>query len=56
MSAAWIAFAHTGNPRWHNAEPWPAHEAGSRVNMLFNLKSRAVKDIDKPAREFWSNL
>ena len=53
MSAAWIAFARTGNPSTAALPRWPAYESGTRAVMLFNTTSRVVDDFDKPAREFW---
>ncbi|MGZ6014716.1 MAG: carboxylesterase/lipase family protein [Phenylobacterium sp.] len=38
MSAAWLAFARTGDPGW------PAYDAGTRATMLFDLQSRVVND------------
>lgn len=56
MSAAWAAFAHTGNPNTRNSARWPAYSLDTRANMLFNVKSRIVNDFEKPAREFWASL
>ena len=38
MSAAWLAFAKTGDPGW------PAYDAQTRATMVFNLESRVVND------------
>ena len=38
MSAAWLAFARTGDPGW------PAYNADSRATMQFNLESHVVND------------
>ena len=38
MSAAWLAFARTGDPGW------PAYDAQTRATMLFNLESGVVND------------
>ncbi len=40
MSSAWIAFAHTGNPRWQGGPDWPAYTEAKRETMVFNLQSR----------------
>ncbi len=56
MSAAWAAFAHTGDPNTRNGARWPAYSLDTRANMLFNVKSRLVNDFGRPAREFWESL
>ena len=38
MSAAWLAFARTGDPGW------PAYDTKTRATMLFDLESRVVND------------
>jgi para-nitrobenzyl esterase len=48
MSAAWAAFARTGNPNRKGLPNWPAFDAGRRATMIFNNESRAVND---PYRE-----
>jgi para-nitrobenzyl esterase len=50
MSAAWAAFAHTGNPNTPQLPPWPAHSARSRETMLLNHASRVEKDPDREPR------
>lgn len=44
MSAAWLAFARTGNPNTAAIPKWPAYEAGKRATMVFNLESKVVDD------------
>jgi para-nitrobenzyl esterase len=44
MSAAWLAFARTGDPNTPVLPNWPAYEAGKRATMVFNLQSRVVED------------
>jgi para-nitrobenzyl esterase len=53
MSAAWIAFARTGNPGTAALPRWPAYSERARAAMVFNVKSRVVDDYDRAAREFW---
>jgi para-nitrobenzyl esterase len=53
MSAAWVAFARTGNPNHPGLPNWAAYSTRTRANMLFNVTSRAVDDYGKQAREFW---
>jgi para-nitrobenzyl esterase len=38
MSAAWLAFAHTGDPGW------PAYDTKTRTTKLFDVESRIVND------------
>ncbi|WGM38239.1 carboxylesterase/lipase family protein [Caulobacter sp. NIBR1757] len=44
MSAAWVAFARTGDPNTPVLPAWPAYEAGKRSTMVFNQTSRVVED------------
>ncbi|MDB5469022.1 MAG: carboxylesterase [Caulobacter sp.] len=44
MSAAWLAFARTGDPNTAVLPKWPAYEAGKRSTMVFNQTSRVVED------------
>jgi para-nitrobenzyl esterase len=49
-SAAWVAFARTGNPGISKLPKWAAYSAGSRETMLFNDECRVEKDPDRVAR------
>jgi para-nitrobenzyl esterase len=53
MSAAWVAFAHNGDPNNPRLPHWPAYALQSRANMGFNSHSRVVNDYGREAREFW---
>jgi para-nitrobenzyl esterase len=44
MSAAWVAFARTGNPSTSVLPKWPAYNAAKRSVMVFNIESRVVED------------
>jgi para-nitrobenzyl esterase len=50
VSAAWVAFARTGDPNIPRLPKWPAYSASSRDTMLFNNDSRVVKDPDRGPR------
>jgi para-nitrobenzyl esterase len=50
VSAAWVAFARTGNPNTSGLPKWPAYSAASRDTMLFNDASRVEQDPDRGAR------
>jgi len=49
-SAAWAAFARTGNPNTSKLPAWPAYSAGSRDTMLFNNECRVGRDPDRGPR------
>jgi len=50
VSAAWVAFARSGNPNTGKLPQWPAYSTGSRDTMLFNNDSRVDRDPDRVAR------
>ena len=50
VSAAWVAFARTGNPNIAQLPRWPAYAAGPRDTMLFNNDSRVEQDPDREGR------
>jgi para-nitrobenzyl esterase len=45
MSAAWLAFARTGDPGW------PAYDTTRRATMVFDLESRVVEDPTPEVRK-----
>jgi para-nitrobenzyl esterase len=55
MSAAWAAFARTGNPNNAKIPRWPAYGLQTRATMLFNAQSRVVDDYGREERKFWEN-
>ncbi len=48
MSAAWVAFARSGNPNHKGIPKWEPFTASARNTMIFNTECRAVVD---PYRE-----
>ena len=48
MSAAWVAFARTGNPNHRGIPQWTAFNATERPTMVFGPETRQVND---PGRE-----
>jgi para-nitrobenzyl esterase len=50
MSAAWLAFAKTGNPGW------PAYDANRRATMVFNVSSKVIEDPNREERLLLSKL
>ena len=55
MSAAWVAFAHTGDPGTARLA-WPAYQLPKRDTMLFDVASRASADPLRATREFWDKV
>jgi len=49
-SAAWTAFARTGDPNTPRLPKWPAYSAASRDTMLFNNDCRVKQDPDRGPR------
>ena len=50
MSAAWTAFARTGNPDTADLPHWPVYARDTRQAMLFDNQSRIVRDHDRGPR------
>ena len=46
LSAAWVAFAKTGNPSNTEMPDWPAYDATSRATMILNVDTRVENDPD----------
>ncbi len=49
-SAAWAAFARTGDPNTPKLPKWPAYSATARDTMLFNNECRVESDPDREPR------
>ena len=50
MSAAWVAFARTGNPNHAGIPSWPPFDAGTRATMVFGNETAMVNDPGKEER------
>lgn len=50
MSAAWVAFARTGNPNHKRLPHWDAFDAQRRPTMVFGRECRAVNDPHRAER------
>jgi para-nitrobenzyl esterase len=50
VSAAWVAFARSGDPNVPKLPKWPAYSVKSRDTMLFNDESRVERDPDHGPR------
>jgi Carboxylesterase family len=49
VSAAWIAFARSGDPNTSRLPKWAAFNAKDRFTMVFNNESRVENDPLRPA-------
>lgn len=56
ISAAWVAFAKTGDPNNPRTPQWPAYNQETRTTMLFDAKTRAVQDPDRELRLLHKDL
>lgn len=56
MSAAWLAFAHTGDPNNAATVPWPAYDFTDRSTMVFDVQSRVVKDFRGDERTLMASV
>jgi para-nitrobenzyl esterase len=50
MSAAWAAFARTGNPNHPDLPNWPAFSLKDRATMIFNNECKVVNDPNREER------
>ncbi|MGA2212948.1 MAG: carboxylesterase/lipase family protein [Bryobacteraceae bacterium] len=50
MSAAWAAFARTGNPNHKGLPKWPAFNTTERATMIFDNRCEAVNDPHREER------
>ncbi len=50
MSAAWAAFARTGNPNHADLPNWPAFNATDRATMILNSDCKVVNDPNREER------
>jgi len=51
MSAAWAAFARTGNPNHKGLPTWPKFNPTQRATMIFNNECRVVNDPNGEERK-----
>ncbi len=51
MSAAWTAFARSGNPNTPSLPQWPAYDVQQRATMIFGNDCRVVDDPRPDDRE-----
>ena len=56
VSAAWAAFAHSGNPNHVGLPQWPAYDTSTRATMIFNNECKVVNDPGKDERLAMASL
>jgi len=56
MSAAWLAFARTGDPNARGLPQWPAYRPPERATMVFDLESKAVNGFRDAERELLADV
>jgi para-nitrobenzyl esterase len=56
MSAAWAAFARSGNPTHAGIPTWPAYDAERRATMRLDAECRVVDDPHREERLLWEAL
>jgi para-nitrobenzyl esterase len=50
VSAAWCAFAHTGDPSTAQLPRWPRYNSADPKRMLIDLESKIAPDLSGPPR------
>lgn len=50
MSAAWAAFARTGNPNHKGLAEWPAFDTSQRATMFLDSECKVVNDPHREER------
>jgi len=56
MSAAWLAFARTGDPNTKAIPHWPAYGTKDRAAMVFDVTPKVVKDFRGDERVLLASL
>jgi para-nitrobenzyl esterase len=56
MSAAWIAFARTGNPNTNGIPKWPPFLPADRATMVFDVNARVANDFRGDERALLASL
>jgi len=53
MSAAWAAFARSGNPSHPGIPKWPAYTLDERATMILDAECKVVNDPYREERPLW---
>jgi len=56
MQAAWMAFAHTGDPSVPELLSWPAYDLERRATMIFHEASQVIDDPQAVERQAWDGV
>ena len=56
MSAAWVAFAHSGDPSHVGMPAWKPYSAASRATMIFDVPSRLEIDPGRVELDAWEGV
>ena len=56
MSAAWLAFARTGNPNVRPVPQWTPFKAADRATMVFDSRTRLANDFRGEERRLLASL
>jgi para-nitrobenzyl esterase len=56
MSAAWAAFARTGDPSHAGIPTWPPYDTRRRATMILDAECRVVDDPHREERLLWDEL
>ena len=56
MSAAWLSFAHSGNPNGGGRLNWPPFKLPERATMVFDVTSKVVNDFRGDERTLLASL
>ena len=54
MSAAWIAFARTGDPNHSDLPQWDPYSLDERTTMIFDAPPRVEHDPNAAERRVWA--
>jgi para-nitrobenzyl esterase len=56
MSAAWAAFARTGDPSHEGIPRWPPYDARRRATMFLDAECRVAEDPHRAERLPWDQV
>lgn len=56
VHAAWVAFAHTGDPSHEGIGAWPRYDLERRATMLLDVGCRVADDPGAETRRLWDGI